>query len=616
MDIKRILSLNVMVVAAVAIAGKCLFPSSGTTFKARPGTQVRQTADGWLDVSCDGTYGWPGVELLPRDGGTWDFSRIGAIEVVVSNMGERVEFLAADVFPKGSRNRDNLPLRGATVPPGETRLISVQLADERVLTDVPVALEGTNGKIGSAAKALCYRETQQVEVFQCQPGNLHPLHFAVLGVRTAFAAAKPAIIAATNFFPFCDRYGQFKHADWPGKIHSDDELLEARRREEAWLAAHRESPIPDADKYGGWKGGPQLAATGFFRTEKVDGRWWLVDPEGHLFFSLGIAAVYAWTQTLASGREKYFEWLPSALAKSWRNDDKLVDFMHENLARKYGVEWKSHFADTTHRRFRAWGINTMGNWSHEYIYGLRRTPYVATIDPSSAKRLSIRKKKGLGAIVPDVYSPQFVKDVRGQLQKLALKIKDDPWCIGVYVDNELDWSSPDNVEGAAEKYFATIAAEIKAVLPNHLYLGCRFVRFQPEVWRVASRYCDVVSFNFYERHPTWNLPPDAMDKPVIVGEFHFGALDRGNLASGCARTFDQRERAQCFKDYVNACLDNPRYVGCHWFQYSDQAVTGRYYDGEAYQIGFVSVCDIPYPELVGACRETAANMYQRHLSAR
>jgi hypothetical protein len=46
MDIKRILSLNVMVVAAVAIAGECLIPSSGTVFKARPGTQVRQTADG------------------------------------------------------------------------------------------------------------------------------------------------------------------------------------------------------------------------------------------------------------------------------------------------------------------------------------------------------------------------------------------------------------------------------------------------------------------------------------------------------------------------------------------------------------------------------------------
>jgi hypothetical protein len=165
----------------------------------------------------------------------------------------------------------------------------------------------------------------------------------------------------------------------------------------------------------------------------------------------------------------------------------------------------------------------------------------------------------------------------------------------------------------AEKYFSTIAAEMKAALPNHLYLGCRFMRFQADAWRAAARHCDVVSFNFYERNPTWDLPPDAVDKPIIVGEFHFGALDQGHLVGGCATTFDQKERAQCFKDYVNACLDNPRYVGCHWFQYTDQAMTGRYFDGEAYQVGFVSVTDTPYPELVEACRETAAKMYLRRI---
>lgn len=46
------------------------------------------------------------------------------------------------------------------------------------------------------------------------------------------------------------------------------------------------------------------------------------------------------------------------------------------------------------------------------------------------------------------------------------------------------------------------------------------------------------------------------------------------------------------------------------FQYTDQALTGRP-DGENYQIGFVSVCDVPYEELVLACRETAAQMYRR-----
>ena len=100
---------------------------------------------------------------------------------------------------------------------------------------------------------------------------------------------------------------------------------------------------------------------------------------------------------------------------------------------------------------------------------------------------------------------------------------------------------------------------------------------------------------------------------MIVGEFHFGALDRGMFHTGLVATRDQNERAQCFKDFVNACLDNPRYVGCHWFQYTDQAMTGRYFDGEAYQCGFVSVTDTPYPELIEACRETAAQMYERRM---
>ena len=141
----------------------------------------------------------------------------------------------------------------------------MQIADARVVTDAPVELEGTNGKIGSATDLPDFSETPQINVIQVQQNNLHPLHFAVLDVRTRFEAVKPTVVAATNFFPFCDRYGQFRHVDWPGKIHYDAELLAARDAEEAWLAAHAASPIPDADKFGGWAGGPQLEATGFFR---------------------------------------------------------------------------------------------------------------------------------------------------------------------------------------------------------------------------------------------------------------------------------------------------------------------------------------------------------------
>ena len=38
--------------------------------------------------------------------------------------------------------------------------------------------------------------------------------------------------------------------------------------------------------YGGYKD-TQAKATGFFRVEQIDGKWWFVDPDGHLFLSTG-----------------------------------------------------------------------------------------------------------------------------------------------------------------------------------------------------------------------------------------------------------------------------------------------------------------------------------------
>lgn len=40
-----------------------------------------------------------------------------------------------------------------------------------------------------------------------------------------------------------------------------------------------------------WNDAPKQRATGWFRTQKVDGRWWLVTPDGRLFFSTGIDGI-------------------------------------------------------------------------------------------------------------------------------------------------------------------------------------------------------------------------------------------------------------------------------------------------------------------------------------
>jgi hypothetical protein len=102
---------------------------------------------------------------------------------------------------------------------------------------------------------------------------------------------------------------------------------------------------------------------------------------------------------------------------------------------------------------------------------------------------------------------------------------------------------------------------------------------------------------------------------MLASEFHFGATDRGMFHPGLFAAGSQAERAECYRRYVEACLDSPRYVGAHWFQWQDQPLTGRP-DGENFAIGLVSVTDAPYPELVQAVRTTAADMYRRRSSAR
>ena len=83
-----------------------------------------------------------------------------------------------------------------------------------------------------------------------------------------------------EFYPFIDQYGQYKHHEWEGKIHSDEELKQAIEKEEADLAQH--TAPATFNKYGGWADGPRQEATGRFYLKKVDGKWWFVDPEGCL----------------------------------------------------------------------------------------------------------------------------------------------------------------------------------------------------------------------------------------------------------------------------------------------------------------------------------------------
>jgi hypothetical protein len=169
-------------------------------------------------------------------------------------------------------------------------------------------------------------------------------------------------------------------------------------------------------------------------------------------------------------------------------------------------------------------------------------------------------------------------------------------------------------EELAERYYQICEAALKRATPNKLNLGSRFNTVNPIAVRAAARYCDVVSFNKYETSIRNLSLPDGLDRPVIIGEFHFPAWDRSFAANAGYGPLCEERRADSYWYYVSGALDNPLIVGTHWFQYLDQPLTGRP-DRENSPIGFVDVTDTPYYELIKVTRALGDNLYARRLQA-
>ena len=63
-------------------------------------------------------------------------------------------------------------------------------------------------------------------------------------------------------------------------------------------------------RFGGYLN-TKVKATGVFRVEQVDGKWWFVDPDGHLFFSTSATGMGSGGgDSRLNGREDYFAAMP------------------------------------------------------------------------------------------------------------------------------------------------------------------------------------------------------------------------------------------------------------------------------------------------------------------
>lgn len=168
--------------------------------------------------------------------------------------------------------------------------------------------------------------------------------------------------------------------------------------------------------------GSAQAASPFFQVRKIDGKWWLIDPDGRRFLSKGVTTVqFAQDNIQGTNRSPYGE---------------------ANQA-KYGSReaWRQAAA----KRLIGWGFNTLGAWSDEGLARIevdgKHLAYAPTVDLGAAfvARRAGGKNAWLHGMFPDVFDPEFERTAHRVANRRCAPRKDDRWLLGWFTDNELRW---------------------------------------------------------------------------------------------------------------------------------------------------------------------------------
>ena len=471
--------------------------------------------------------------------------------------------------------------------------------------------------------------------------------------------------------PLIDELGQYINTNWENKFGNKAVLKTSGIADQKTYSKVKFSKA--FSEYGGSKNEIRFEGTGYFRTLKYNGKWWLVDPKGYLFWSYGVTGAGVGNFTSHKNRTFLYDNLNS-IKVQYKNDTSrainrkhAVNYYNINLNRKYGDNWLQIHENLTQGRLKSWGINTMGAWSKVNVNTTH--PFTLIIHPRTEWIGKLDK-------LPDPFSNAFLEDLNKKLQRIS-EYNKSPYLLGVFINNEIHWSKKIGHELLAldqdipckkalynflkikyktidllnsswgtnannfndlvfenrvypnakqfkedmqsffefyvETYFATVSKAFDVFFPNHLYLGCRFhgaAKQNKVLHDIASKYSDVVSFNIYEYGVKgFNFKPKA-DKPMLIGEFHFGTTTNGVWGGGLKHAYSLENQSSLLEQYLSEAVQHSSIIGAHWFQWSDQPATGRLNDSENFRIGFVSVTDVPYQDLITVSKAFAKNMFK------
>lgn len=482
-----------------------------------------------------------------------------------------------------------------------------------------------------------------------------------------------------------DAFGQTKGKMWDGKIENTEALKTKLNGLDQELP--EKYTLSQWNEYGGWTGLRLTEGTGFFSKAKAHGRWWLVDPKGHPFFSMGPDCVGVRTDCRIDGWEKFMDWLPERTDPAFgdmydyrgpkgdkQKESKFFSFARANLYRAFGESWEGRWTGFMGRQLKAAGMNTLGNWSDPRYYKALGLPYTTTLKQFPSTRQTVFRD------FPDVFSPEYAENAEKAAQLLK-EYREDPMMIGYFLGNEPAWAFVNHLNLAEEvlynpartrcrerlidwlkekyndvpalseawkhtfqsfedlyqplykvsgwseqagwdmsafsrillnEYIRIPSEACRKAAPHHMNLGLRWAWISDPDVVTGWEYFDVFSINCYSLDPTPTLnhvQELGVDRPILIGEFHFGALDRGLTATGLEGVPTQKDRGMAYRYYCERVAAHPAGVGCHYFQLYDQFALGRF-DGENYNIGLFDICSQPYLPMLEGVRQCSERVYR------
>lgn len=410
------------------------------------------------------------ITLFPKTGSEWNMESVSVLGVKLKNTGKTELVLDAMLCNAEATDWSNSSQGRTIVKPGESIPLAIALRRDADYAATDPAYLRMSGKPNGSFRhwhTIDPKEVKSLKVTCASKGE----HAFELGPMFAIRKMDESQMGK---FPILDEFGQYALKDWSNKVSADADL-KAGIGIERKLMAGLETPV-GFSKYGGWLAGPKFKATGFFRTQQHDGHWWFIDPEGHLFWSYGVNCV-----GVEFAGQTPLERNPAVFSKLPPKDDRdfgefftmldvednyellenvpHYDFTRANLFRKYGKGWEAKQIGQDIARLEYCGINTIGAWSDNAVVARKQVPYTVMLHYEYA--FAAEK-------LPDPFNPETRAGLRKAIEEYPVDFRNDPWCLGAFVNNELHWDNNARNMVAGIFSYGKEATEVKKVFANWL----------------------------------------------------------------------------------------------------------------------------------------------------